>query len=117
MSRITAATRPSPAKLTRGSPGPSPTARVPLGARLEARVSPIQKNLFQRAADLSGRTLSEFVIASAQDAAERLIQDQGLIRLTPAEQTAFVKGLLEDTEPGPRLRQAALTYKKHMGLE
>jgi uncharacterized protein (DUF1778 family) len=94
----------------------APGARAARGARLEARVSLVQKNLFQRAADLSGRTLSEFVVASAQDAAERLIQDQNVIRLTPAEQTAFVKGLLEDTEPAPRLRQAAATYKKRIGL-
>lgn len=38
------------------------------GARLEARVSPLQKSLFQRAAALSGRTPSEFVVASAQEA-------------------------------------------------
>jgi uncharacterized protein (DUF1778 family) len=108
MSRI-ATEPPKLASTTQGTRG----AR---GARLEARVSPVQKNLFQRAADLSGRTLSEFVVASAQDAAERLIQDQNVIRLTPAEQTAFVKGLLEDIEPGPRLRQAAATYKQRMGL-
>ncbi len=113
MSRLTATVTSLEPKPARASPAP----RVARGARLEARVSPVQKNLFQRAADLSGRTLSEFVVASAQDAAERLIQDQDLIRLTPAEQTAFVKGLLEDTEPGPRLRQAATAYKKRMGLK
>jgi uncharacterized protein (DUF1778 family) len=96
--------------------GTAPGARVARGARLEARVSPLQKNLFQRAADLSGRTLSEFVVASAQDAAERLVHNQDVIRLTPAEQTAFVQGLLEDTEPGPRLRQAAATYKQRFEL-
>jgi uncharacterized protein (DUF1778 family) len=109
MSRTTTTERPKSASAT-------PSARAARGARLEARVSPVQKNLFQRAADLSGRTLSEFVVASAQDAAERLIQDQNVIRLTPAEQTAFVKGLLEDTEPGSRLRRAAASYKKRVGL-
>ena len=34
-------------------------------ARLEARVSAAQKSLLQQAAALSGRTLSEFVVASA----------------------------------------------------
>ena len=42
-------------------------------ARLEARVSAAQKSLLQQAAALSGRTLSEFVVASAQDAARRVI--------------------------------------------
>jgi uncharacterized protein (DUF1778 family) len=94
----------------------SPGARGAMGARLEARLSTVQKSMFQRAADLSGRSLSEFVVASAQDAAERLLQSQDVIRLTPAEQTAFVRGLLEDGGPGPRLRQAAANYKKRMGL-
>jgi len=35
------------------------------GARLEARISVEQKALFQQAATLSARTLSEFVVASA----------------------------------------------------
>jgi uncharacterized protein (DUF1778 family) len=94
----------------------APRPRAARGARLEARVSLVQKNLFQRAADLSGRTLSEFVVASAQDAAERLVQDHQVIRLTAAEQTAFVKGLLQDIEPGPRLRQAATAYKKRVKI-
>ena len=41
------------------------------GARLEVRVSAAQKSLLQHAAALSGRTLTEFVVTSAQDAARR----------------------------------------------
>lgn len=86
------------------------------GARLEARLSPVQKGLFQRAADLSGRTLSEFVIASAQAAAERVVRDHTVIHLAPEDQVAFVKGLLDDTAPSPRLRRAAEAYKQELGL-
>lgn len=89
-----------------------PTSR---GARLEARLSPVQKGLFQRAADLSGRTLSEFVIKSAEDAAERLVREHTVIRLSPENQAAFVKALLDDAAPGARLRQAAADYKNEMG--
>ncbi len=38
-------------------------------ARLEARVTTDQKAMLQHAATLSGRTLSDFVVASAQEAA------------------------------------------------
>ena len=89
-----------------------PTSR---GARLEARLSPVQKGLFQRAADLSGRTLSEFVIKSAEDAAERLVRQHTVIRLSPEDQMAFVKALLDDAPPSPRLRQAADAYKQELG--
>ena len=52
---------------------------TPRGARFEARLSPVQKGLLQRAADLSGRTLSEFVLKSAEDAAERLVREHAVI--------------------------------------
>jgi uncharacterized protein (DUF1778 family) len=82
------------------------------GARLEARISPAQKSVLQRAAALSGRTLTEFVVASAQEAASKVIQDHELIRLSRAEQTAFVKTLLAPPAPGAGLSKAATAYKK-----
>jgi uncharacterized protein (DUF1778 family) len=42
-------------------------------ARLEARISPETKALLQKAADLQGRTLTDFVIASVQAEACRVI--------------------------------------------
>jgi uncharacterized protein (DUF1778 family) len=93
----------------------APTADNSRGARLEARIAPAQKSMLQRAATLSGRTLSEFVVASAQEAAAKVIQDHETIRLSRAEQTAFVKALLAPASPGTGLRKAAAAYKKHLG--
>ncbi len=92
---------------------PSEAAR---GARLEARVSTTQKALLQRAAQLSGRTLSEFVVASAQEAASRVIEAHETITLTRAQQTTFVQALLNAPAPGPKLRKAAKAYKAELGL-
>jgi uncharacterized protein (DUF1778 family) len=89
---------------------------VERGARLEARVSQLQKSLLQRAATLSGRTLSEFVVASAQEAARKVIQEHESIRLSQAEQTAFVRALLNPPAPSERLRAAAQAYKQRLGL-
>lgn len=88
---------------------------VPRGARLEARLSPGQKGLLQRAADLSGRTLSEFVLKSAEEAAQRLVREHAVIRISHEDQAAFVKGLLDDAKPSPRLLQAAADFKQEMG--
>lgn len=85
-------------------------------ARLEARISVEQKTVLQRAATLSGRTLSEFVVASAQDAAKRVIQEHETIRLSRAEQIAFVSALLKPPAANARLRRAAAAYRKQMGL-
>ena len=94
----------------------SPTPETGRAARLEARISAEQKAVLQQAATLSGRTLSEFVVASAHEAAAKVIQDHETIRLSRAEQIAFVTALLDPPEPGDRLRQAAATYRQQMGL-
>jgi len=85
-------------------------------ARLEARLSVEQKAVLQQAALLSGRTLSEFVVASAQEAAARVIQEHEAIRLNRAEQIAFVTALLDPPAPNERLRQAAAAYRQQMGF-
>lgn len=77
---------------------PEPTDKS-RGARLEARISVEQKAVLQQAAALSGRTLSEFVVASAQEAASRVIQEHETIRLSRAEQIAFVSALLNPPRP------------------
>ena len=84
-------------------------------ARLEARVSAAQKNLLQQAAALSGRTLSEFVVASAQDAARRVLAEHESIRLSREEQLAFVQALLNPQEPNARLKRAAKAYRQRVG--
>lgn len=82
----------------------------PRGQRLEARVSPDQKALFQRAADLQGRTLTDFVVASAYEAAVRTIEDMHVVRLNAEESEAFAEALLSPREPLADLRAAARRY-------
>lgn len=78
--------------------------------RLEARVSSDQKNLFQRAAELQGRTLTDFVIASVHEAAVRTLEDLQTVKLTAEESRAFAEALLNPREPGGRLKAAAQRY-------
>ena len=86
------------------------------GARLEARISNEQKALFQQAAKLTTRTLSEFVVVSAQEAAQRIIQEHESIRLSRQEQVRFVSALLNPPEPVDRLRQAVAQYRAQSGV-
>jgi uncharacterized protein (DUF1778 family) len=83
--------------------------------RLEARVSRDQKALFQRAAELQGRTLTDFVIASVHDAAVRVIEEAEMIRLNAADGRAFAEALLNPREPNARLKAAAQRYLKLTG--
>lgn len=85
-------------------------------ARLEARVSSDQKDFFQRAATLTGRTLSELVIDSTQEAAAKIVQEHEVIRLSREEQVAFVSALLTPSEPGVRLKKAVQRYRQKAEL-
>ena len=87
----------------------------PRNARLEARVSSDQKDFFQRAASLTGRTLSELVIDSTQEAAARIVQEHEVIRLCREEQVAFVSALLAPSEPGARIDKAVRSYRQKTG--
>jgi uncharacterized protein (DUF1778 family) len=78
--------------------------------RLEARVSSEQKKLFQKAAELQGRTLTDFVIASVHEAAIRAFDDMKAIRLNEQESRAFAEALLNPRDPTPKLREAARRY-------
>ena len=80
-------------------------------ARLEARISTQQKRLFQKAARIQGRTVSEFVVASAQEAARSVLQDFESIALSARDSKIFVKALLNSPAPSEPLRAAAQRYK------
>jgi uncharacterized protein (DUF1778 family) len=83
--------------------------------RFDARLSQEQKVLIQRAADLEGRTMTDFVLHSAQSAAERAIQERAILTLSARETEAFVDALLHPVEPGRVLRAAARPYKNSVG--
>jgi uncharacterized protein (DUF1778 family) len=80
-------------------------------ARLEARVSAPQKQLFERAAELTGLNLSQFMIAALDEVARRTVRDRELMQLTAKDSRAFVAALLNPPEPNKRLREAARKFK------
>ena len=75
--------------------------------RLGARVEPDIYALLIRAAELEGRTLSDFVVSAARDAAQRVIAQVEVIRFGKDASVAFAELL---TEPGgPRIKLAEAT--------
>jgi uncharacterized protein (DUF1778 family) len=85
-------------------------------ARLEARISKVQKELFVRAAELQGRSLTDFVIASAVEAAEETVRAHESLRLSEADRRAFVSALLSPPAPANALVRAAKRYRERTGL-
>jgi uncharacterized protein (DUF1778 family) len=80
--------------------------------RFDARLNEEQKTLIQRAAELEGRTMTDFVLHSAEAAAERTIQERAMLILSARETETFVAAILNPATPGPVLRRAARHYIK-----
>ncbi len=86
-------------------------------ARIETRVTEAQKALFQRAADLTGRSLTEFMLSSAEEAAARTVREHDVLTLSGEDRDIFLRALLSPPAPPARLRQAAARYKRLMGRQ
>lgn len=76
-------------------------------ARLEARIPASLHVLLKRAAEVQGRTLTDFVITAVQEAANQAIQQADVIRLSLADQVCFAQALIAPAaEPAPALARA-----------
>jgi uncharacterized protein (DUF1778 family) len=62
--------------------------------RIAARVTDEQHALFQRAADLQGRSLTDFVLATLQKEAVQTIETMEIIRLNAQESLRLADALL-----------------------
>jgi uncharacterized protein (DUF1778 family) len=84
----------------------------PLTSRLEARISTDLHGLLKRAAELQGRTMTDFVVAAVQDAAQRAVEQAEVIRLSMADQQCFADALLSPPKPQPALKRAMARRSK-----
>jgi uncharacterized protein (DUF1778 family) len=84
--------------------------------RLEARVTAEQKNLIERAAALQGRTVTDFVLTSVQEAARRAIEEHNQLALSVRDSEAFVDALLKPKPINDRLRDTVRRYRERAGV-
>jgi uncharacterized protein (DUF1778 family) len=81
-------------------------------ARIEARIAPDALAIVRRAAEIQGRSVSDFVVAAAQEAAERTIEKTEIIRLSVEGQRAFAEAILNPPKPSAGLRKAAKAHRQ-----
>ena len=86
-------------------------------ARLEARLPPEVMTRLKRAAEIQGRTLTDFVVAAADEAACRAIEQTEIIRLSIEDQRQIAAAILNPPQPAPALRRAAKRYRELFGVE
>lgn len=82
-------------------------------ARFEARVSKDVHALLKRAAELEGRSLSDFVISAAKEAAQKTVADAEVLQLSLADQLVFAQVLMTPPQPNAALQKA---FQQHQTL-
>jgi uncharacterized protein (DUF1778 family) len=81
-------------------------------ARLEARITPDALDIVKRAAEIQGRSVSDFVVTAVQEAALRTIDDTQLIRLSVEDQRSFVAALLDPPPLNPAMDRARQAHAR-----
>ena len=82
-------------------------------ARLEARITREGLAVVRRAAEIQGRSVSDFVVAAAQEAAGKAVSELEVIRLSVAAQEKFADLLLNPPPLAPSLKKA---FERHSTL-
>lgn len=82
----------------------APRALTRKDETIQIRASAETKAIINRAAELRGKKLSEFMLDSAREKAEEAILDQRVFRLSAADHERFLKVLDSPPKPGRAVR-------------
>ncbi|MDR2213537.1 MAG: DUF1778 domain-containing protein [Pseudomonadales bacterium] len=86
-----------------------PTAALDRG-RITARVPLAVQQTLEMAANLTGATLNQFVVQTALREAERIIEQERVIRLSTRDTEAFLAALDNPLPPNAALKAALNDY-------
>jgi len=83
-----------------------------------ARLSKSQKEFFEYAARISGfKSLSEFVIHSAQQVADKIVEKHNTFLATEEDKKIFFNALVNPPKPNKALKEAYKTYQKKVSAK
>lgn len=91
------------------------TASPTRSERIEARTTPDVLAIVKRAAEIQGRSVSDFVMSAAENAAKQAIKETHIVRLAAEDQRRFAEALLNPGEPAPAIRRAVEHHKRLTG--
>ena len=83
--------------------------------RIDVRIAPSVKRAIERAAVLSGRTLSAFVVDASYREARRIVADETRMFLSGRDRNVFLDALLDPPKPSPALRKAIKRHRRLVG--
>jgi uncharacterized protein (DUF1778 family) len=82
--------------------------------RMHIRLDTLSKQKLERAAAYAHKSLSEFVVGQALNAADEVIQEHETIMLEDADWNVFLDALDNPPKPNAKLRQAFAEHKKRV---
>ena len=82
-------------------------------SRLDARITPELRDQLRYVAARQGRSVSDFVVAAAQEAAQKTVTEIEIMRLSREAQEQFVALLLNPPKPAPALKRA---FERHRAM-
>ena len=81
--------------------------------RFDTKLTKVQKELFEQAAQLGGyRTLTDFVISTAQEKAKAIVEQHQILLASEKDREVFFDSIMNPPAPGRRLLQAAERYRQ-----
>lgn len=80
--------------------------------RLEARVPVFLKRMVQRAADLQGRSITDFVISTLDKSARETVREHEVMKLNARDSLKLAKALIDPPPPNAALRKAMARHRK-----
>ena len=89
------------------------SSALPRLARLEARIAPDIHAMLKRAAEIEGRSLTDFVVSAAAAAARSALESEHIIRLSRDDQKAFVESLISpNLSSVPAIERAKINHER-----
>jgi len=83
-------------------------------ARIDLKLLHTQKSLIKQAAQLSGKSLTEFLVSSAEEKAIETIQAHEKILMSKRDKEVFFDAIMNPPEPSENLMRAAQDFKQFL---
>lgn len=86
-------------------------------ARLEARIPQEVHAMLKRAAEMEGRTLTDFVVSAASAAARQTIEEVEVVRLSLDAQQVLAEAFICPTDANPSMERAFANRERLLSTE
>lgn len=81
-------------------------------ARIDFRIRPDLKDRIEKAANVSGRSITEFAVSTLLETADEILEHHNVAKLSNRDRDLFLAVLDQDAKPNEKLLRAAKTRNK-----